>query len=280
VRLDRIADDIYILMSENYAQVTCTVFTTADGAILIDTMPFPEDARQVLAFIDSKLGAHAVRYIIATHHHADHTYGAYLFGDALMLCHELGYAFLERHGSAQLERAKLETPELANVQLRLPDVTFGTEMHLHVGHRHLHLFHTPGHSADSISVHIPDEKAVIAGDTVMPVPYIAGGNPELLRQSLKAIRDLKPSFVVQGHGEVLLRGEVDEAIDSSISYLNTIEDKVKQVVERGLPATRLKAIDIESCGKSRIPLDGLVARLHTANLMALYREYTSASADA
>jgi len=280
VRLDRIADDIYILMSDNYAQVTCTVLTTALGAILVDTMPFPEDARQVLAFIEDKLGPRSVRYVITTHHHADHTYGAYVFGDGLMIAQQECYRNLRRYGQAQLERAKRDTPALAPVQLRLPDVTFGRELHLHLGHRHLHLFHTPGHTADAISIHIPEEKAVIAGDTVMPVPYIAAGSPEQLRKSLLTIQELKPSFVVQGHGEVLLRGEVDEAIDSSIRYLEAIEEKVKQVVERGQPASRLKAIDIESCGKSRIPLDGLVARLHTSNLMALYREYTKVRPDA
>ena len=32
----------------------------------------------------------------------------------------------------------------------------------------------------------------------------------------------------------------------------------------------VREIDIESCGKSRIPLNGLVTQLHTANLLALY----------
>ncbi|NLG28244.1 MAG: hypothetical protein GX557_10050, partial [Chloroflexi bacterium] len=44
------------------------------------------------------------------------------------------------------------------------------------------------------------------------------------------------------------------------------------VFDRGLPAAKLKAIDIESCGKSRIPLDGLVSKLHLDNMLALYRE--------
>lgn len=273
MRIDRIADDIYILMSDSYAQVTCTVLTTPDGAILIDTMPFPAEAKQVLAFVESKLGPHSVRYIITTHYHADHIYGAYLFEDALMVAQDECYRNLVHFGQAQLDRAKHETPALAPVVLRLPDMTFQREMHLHVSHRHLHLFHTPGHSPDAISIHIPEEKAVIAGDTVMPVPYIVGGNYAQMRQSLLAIRALKPSFVVQGHGDVLLRGEVNESIDSSVAYLSAIVEKVRALVERGQPAARLKSIDIEACGKSRIPLDGLVGKLHMENLLALYREF-------
>jgi cyclase len=273
VRLDRIADDIYVLMSDSYAQVTSTVLTTPAGAIIIDTMPFPADAKQVLAFVESKLGPHSVRYVIMTHHHADHVYGTYLFSDALVIAQDECRRSLARYGQAQLDRAKRETPALAPVHLRLPDMTFLRELHLHLSHRHLHLFHTPGHSPDAIGIHIPEEKAVIAGDTVMPVPYIAGGSHAQLRSSLLAIRALKPSFVVQGHGDVLLRGEVNETIDSSVAYLDAIVEKVRQIVDRGQPASKLKAIDIEDCGKSRIPLDGLVAKLHLENLVTLYREF-------
>jgi len=34
----------------------------------------------------------------------------------------------------------------------------------------------------------------------------------------------------------------------------------------------LRRIDIESCGKSRIPLNGLVQDLHEANLYTLYQQ--------
>jgi hypothetical protein len=32
----------------------------------------------------------------------------------------------------------------------------------------------------------------------------------------------------------------------------------------------MREISIESCGKSRIPLNGLVQQLHAANLLSLY----------
>jgi len=73
---------------------------------------------------------------------------------------------------------------------------------------------------------------------------------------------------------VLLRGEAPETIDSSIAYLSTIVDKVRDIVERGLAPSKLREIDIESCGKSRVPLNGLVSNLHLANLIALYKQMT------
>jgi cyclase len=86
------------------------------------------------------------------------------------------------------------------------------------------------------------------------------------------IKTLSLENVVQGHGGVLLRGEIDETVDSSVGYLRAIDKKVRAIVEKGLPRSALAKIDIESCGKSRIPLGGLVQRLHQANLEHLYSE--------
>jgi len=75
---------------------------------------------------------------------------------------------------------------------------------------------------------------------------------------------------------VLLRGEVDGTVKSTLCYLDAIENKVGEIIERGDSPRALDEIDIESCGKSRIPLDGLVSRLHRENLMAVYRDLREA----
>ena len=277
MKIDRIAEDIFVMMSERYAQVTATALLTSEGAIVVDTLPFPSEGRQIAAFIDDKLGPGRVRYVINTHHHADHVYGTFLFEDAEVVAHDRCRVLLEHLGQSALDRARIETPELAEVELRLPGMTFSKQLHIHVGHRHLHLIHTPGHTADAIIAFVVDEKAVIAGDTMMPVPHIVRGDWRQLIESLKLIKSLRPNFVVQGHGEILLRGEVDENINSSIQYLNCIVSKVQEAVDAGAPPESLREIDIEACSKSRIPLDGLVTRLHNANLIALYREFSKAA---
>lgn len=278
MRLDRVEEDIYVFVSEQYAQVTSTVLLTTEGAIVVDTLPFPSETREVLSFIEGELGPDSVRYVIATHHHADHTHGAYLFEGAEMIAHDRTREILRRVGPETLARAKRETPALADVELRLPDITFERQMHLRVGHRHVRLFYTPGHSPDAICAYVLGDKVLIAGDAVMPVPYVARGSVEQLRRVLLALKALKPNFVVQGHGNVLLRGEVDETVDQSLHYLDAVTRQVKEFVDQGTPAHELQRIDIESCGLSRVPLDGLVTRLHLDNLMALYRRETAARA--
>ena len=76
--------------------------------------------------------------------------------------------------------------------------------------------------------------------------------------------------VVQGHGEVVLRGEIEDVIQSDLGYLRAVRRYVQQAVDRRQTPEALARITIEDCGKSRIPLNGLVQELHQANLRALY----------
>ncbi|MBN1138965.1 MAG: hypothetical protein JXM73_20440, partial [Anaerolineae bacterium] len=138
----------------------------------------------------------------------------------------------------------------------------------------IHLIHSPGHSPDGVIAHIREDKVLAASDTVTPVPLVVKGDIAELVESLKLIKSLSLENIVQGHGGVLLRGEVDDTIDSSMDYIKAIEKNVRAVVDKGRPRSALRAIGIESCGKSRIPLGGLVQRLHQANLDYLYNVMT------
>ena len=80
---------------------------------------------------------------------------------------------------------------------------------------------------------------------------------------------------MQGHGEVILRGEVEVVVEASLKYLNTIEKKVAKAVKGRKGKEWLQRIDIESCGLSRIPLNGLVQQIHEANLVTLYERMTT-----
>jgi glyoxylase-like metal-dependent hydrolase (beta-lactamase superfamily II) len=176
-----------------------------------------------------------------------------------------------------LRADQAQNPELADVRVQLPEVVFelGT-LSLHVGKKTIQLLHTPGHSNDSISIYVREDKVLFAGDLVMPVPYVVGGDRQAMRASLQQIGDLALDNIVQGHGNVLLRGEIPEAIETSQLYLDTIEAKVQAAVKEGRPKSALRSLDVEQCHKSRIPLNGMVEALHQNNLAHLYDELTGA----
>jgi cyclase len=270
---ERVTEDVFVFISDLYAEVAATVILTPEGAVVVDTLPFPSETRQVREFALQR-SSRGIRYLINTHHHADHIYGSYLFPEAELIAHRLCRQILLKAGEESLATAKAQTPALAHVELRIPQLVFETELLLRLGEKTIHLMHTPGHTEDGIVVHIREDKVLIAGDVVTPVPLIVRGDPDLLIQSLKPIKSLNLENVVQGHGGVLLRGEIDETVDTSMTYLKCIVRRVQAVVDRGAPPSELKKIDIESCSKSRIPLGGLVQRLHQANLDYLYNKFT------
>ena len=270
MRRERVADGVYAFISDMYAQVSCGVILTEKGAIVIDTLPFPEETRQVLRFIQERLGPNSVRYVINTQSHADHVHGTYLFGRATVIAHHNCRLALETWGADSLEQAKRELPELEEVRLRLPDLTFDDSLGLDVGGKTVRLLHVPGHTSGSIVAFVEGCKVLFAGDTVMPVPYIRWGDWREYRESLRLIRALKADIVVQGHGEVLLRGELRESVDSSLEYLDKINALVADFVRKGATEEEVTQVSIEACGKSRVPLHGLVTQLHRDNLSYLY----------
>jgi len=266
---ERVTEDVYVFISDLYVEVSATVVLTPEGAVVIDTLPFPQETQQVRDFALRRCPL-GIRYVVNTHHHADHVYGSHLFPEAELISHRLCRQILLRVGEQSLAQARSQTPALSSVKLRIPQLVFETDLLLRLGEKTIHIMHAPGHTADSVVVHVREDKVLVASDVVTPVPLVAQGNLEELSRSLKLIKTLNLENLVQGHGGVLLRGEIEETVDGSIGYLRTVDKRVRTIVEKGQSPSELRKITVESCGKSRIPLGGLVQRFHQANLEFVY----------
>jgi len=274
---ERVSEDVYVFTSDLYAQVTAGAVITPSGTILIDTLPYPQETREIKSFLEDRLET-TVRYVINTHYHADHSYGTCFFPGAVVASHTRCRELLDTIGRSGLEEAQAQVPELADVHIVLPDVIFEQGcLNIHLDDKTVTLLPSPGHSPDSIIVLIPEERVLFASDTLMPVPTLVDGNLEDLIRSLEAIPDMPVDNVVQGHGEVILRGEIQSVVDDDIRYLRTIHERVTRVIKNGGGPDQLQRHDIESCGKSRIPLNGLVSDLHMANLYRLYQQFRESS---
>jgi cyclase len=90
--------------------------------------------------------------------------------------------------------------------------------------------------------------------------------------SIKRIGRLGLENIVQGHGDIILRGEIDAAVKENLNYLACIKKSVKAVSRRKNAVEMLDDITIEDCGKSRVYLGGLAQTLHQRNLRALLQQ--------
>jgi hypothetical protein len=78
--------------------------------------------------------------------------------------------------------------------------------------------------------------------------------------------------IIQGHGDIILRGEIEGAVKENLNYLAHIRKIARTAVRRRAPQDFLDENHVETCGKSRIYLGGLAPELHRRNLRALYLE--------
>jgi cyclase len=106
----------------------------------------------------------------------------------------------------------------------------------------------------------------------MPLPYIVDGDIDEIMASIKRIGRLGLENIVQGHGDIILRGEIDAAVKENLNYLAAIKKAVKAVSRRKNAIELLDEITIEDCGKSRVYLGGLAQTLHQRNLRALLQQ--------
>lgn len=267
---ERVADNIYSFQSAIYAQVTAGAVVGPDWAIVIDSLALPEESLAIRDFIEQELQL-PIRYVINTHYHADHSWGNCYFPGATIVSHTLCRQLLDTVGRASLEEARKGNTPFRNTKIVLPHLTYSEgSMSIRVGKRTLTMIHLPGHSADNIGVLVEEDRVLFAADILMPIPYLVDGDIDEMITSLKMISKMGLENVVQGHGDIVLRGEVEVSVKDNLAYLSAIRRVVRQASRRKYPMDFLSQADIESCGKSRVLIGGLAEELHQRNLYSLY----------
>ncbi|MEW6718727.1 MAG: MBL fold metallo-hydrolase [Chloroflexota bacterium] len=268
---ERVSEDVYWFQSDIYAQVTAGVVVGPDWAVVIDTLTFPEETLEIRDFIEQELNVPA-RYVILTHYHADHSWGACFFPGATVVAHSLCRKFLEQKGIPSLESVKRDNSEFRSVKIVLPHLTFDEgELTLKVGKKRLRLIPLPGHSADGIGILVEDDRVLFAGDALMPLPFIVDGNYDDMLNTLKVIKELALENVIQGHGDIVLRGEVELVVGQNLFYLSAVRKAVREARRRKYALDYFEKITVEDCGKTHVLLGGMAEALHQKNMKMLYR---------
>jgi cyclase len=178
-----------------------------DGTLaLIDAPHRPSDARVHAAAV-AALGS--PRLLVNTDHHPDHTIGNRWLGGTVV-AHRLTR---ERLVGAAPTREYLRdlfavidpdaVPLVDDYVVRLPEVTFEHTLQLHVGDRRLELQHVPGHTANTIFVHLPEEGVLFTGDNVcnQGLPAFLDAKLGSFFDAIDRAGELDFEHLVPGHGE-------------------------------------------------------------------------------
>jgi hydroxyacylglutathione hydrolase len=201
---------IHEILAVGALQCNCSIFGDEKSreAIVIDP---GDNIDQILAI----LARHAlkVKAIVITHAHIDHIGGAAKLKAATGAPVHMNASDQELydHLDVQASWLQMKTPERTEIDTEARD---GDALAL--GDAVFHVLHTPGHTQGSISLWIPAENKLIAGDTLFRDSIgrtdLPGGDG---RQILRSIRDKllqlpDDAAVVPGHGELTTIGREKE----------------------------------------------------------------------
>jgi glyoxylase-like metal-dependent hydrolase (beta-lactamase superfamily II) len=174
-------------------------------------------------------------------------------------------------GEASLIEARRSDPAFNRVYLRIPTVTFeGGPALVTAGEKTFRLLRLPGHTLDNIGVFYEEERVLVTGDAMMAIPIVADGDFYQTLETLEHIKALEPETIIQGHGELILRGEVDTVVDRYLDYLNCVEEQARQVLDKDRPRDTIWDVPLETCGLERVPLGIASHELHVANILHVY----------
>ena len=191
---------IHEILPVGMLQCNCSIFGDEESreAIVID----PGDN---IDGILATLAKHAlkVKAIVITHAHIDHIGGAAKLKAATGAPVHMNASDQELYDQLDVQAGWLQvkTPEKTTIDTQARDGDT-----LSVGESVLHVLHTPGHTQGSISLWIPTENKVIAGDTLFRDSIgrtdLPGGDGQQILRSIedKLMTLPEGATVVPGHG--------------------------------------------------------------------------------
>ena len=213
-----------------------------DGrAALVDTAATETRARRLREAVRGVTAA-PPGVLVNTHFHGDHTFGNFVFPEALVVGHERTRS---EAMAAGLHLTGL-WPEVrwGALELAPPALTYRDGVTLHVGEVHVEVLHPgPAHTTDDSVVWLPDQEVLFTGDIVMSgvTPFCAMGSVSGSLAVLDRLRSLGARTVVPGHGPVA----GPELFDVTESYLRWVQETARHAMAAGLgPLEAARACDL------------------------------------
>lgn len=225
---------------------TNTYLVGIDEVAVID--PGPDDADHLDAILGC--GGDRIRWVVLTHHHADHAPGA------KALCERTGaelLAFARRDG-VRPDRLLADGDRIEATEFRLRAI------------------HTPGHSSDHLCYLLEEERLLFTGDHVMEGSTVVikppDGDMGAYLASLGKIRSFRLRAIAPGHGRII--DKPAEAIDWYVAHRLKREERVFEALSNARTATvdQLVPVVYADVPDDRFPMARLSLHAHLLKLAA------------
>ena len=242
--LVRLADGVYAVLGDTGRGVegrpNAGFVVTPGGVVVIDALASPGEGRVLFRTIRS-VTRQPIAYLVLTHHHPDHTFGAIVFtrAGARVIAHPDRRTLANRDGDDRL--ASDWTGVMGLEQMRgfeyadTPDIPVRADTTFVIGGRTIVVKH-PGaaHTAGDLLVWLPAERVLFAGDVLVEdgVSMVVDGSSHAMLAALDTIDTLAPRVVVPGHGR--LSGDPGALVVRTRCYFLGVRATMRRAVENGV----------------------------------------------
>jgi glyoxylase-like metal-dependent hydrolase (beta-lactamase superfamily II) len=218
----KVKDDLYVIHND-FVPGNTTALITNEGVVLVDDK-FDVDHNNIMAEL-KKITDKPIKYVINTHHHADHSGG---------------------NGKMQQMNVMVVASEQARENMvgltatGLPNIVFEHHAHIYLGGKNVEMYHFGrAHTDGDVVVLFPADRTLAAGDmftfgdaTPQLIDYSGGGSAKEWTSTLDSALKLNFDTVVPGHGLVTTKAEMAKFRESTVRLRTRIHELLGQKKKR------------------------------------------------
>ncbi|HET6464636.1 MAG TPA: MBL fold metallo-hydrolase [Nitrospiria bacterium] len=249
--LKKVTDRCYLFRNV----VNSGIVVTPEGVVVVDTQINAPMARRMMAAIRTVTDA-PIKYVINTHYHWDHWAGNDVFREAgaTLISGELTKEFMHRRSFRQRAFLRSRGFAIPEKDPALPERTFDEKLTLTLGSIPVHILYLgQAETDDAMAVHLPTERCLISGDTLMTGSFPILGQPVMSEglsddrawiKTLYKMKSLSPEKIIPGHGPLGGPADIDFFIGLQTYFLDEViplyeqgktTDEIIRTVEAKLP---------------------------------------------
>ncbi|HEY9449239.1 MAG TPA: MBL fold metallo-hydrolase [Gemmatimonadaceae bacterium] len=247
----RLADGVYAVVGDtgrgSEGRSNAGFIITDTGVVVIDALASPGQGEVLLRTVRTVTQL-PIRWLILTHHHPDHTFGAIVFKrlGATIIAHPDRRTLASADGddalvsgwSGVLGLRQMRGFEFADT----PDIPVTRDTTLVLGGRTLTFLHpSAAHTAGDLMIWLAKERVLFAGDILVEdgVTMVVDGNSGALLAALDTIKALQPAVVLPGHGRI--PDDPAELVKLTSCYVLGLRAAMRSDVEQGVRMGRALA---------------------------------------
>jgi cyclase len=220
--LRKISDHVYSYLDEknpapgaNSFGANAGVIVGRDAALVVDTLISAKEGHRLLNDV-RKITDKPIKYVVNTHYHLDHAWGNCVFAreGAVIIAQENALHDMDKSksGMSHPEEYGMTALDLEGTTLTPPTIVFPDHMSVDLGGLTVELqYYGITHTDDSITVYVPRDKVLFAGDIVFNRyhPFMDGDIVNW-QKALGKLMKVDATTIVPGHGPIATKTDLED----------------------------------------------------------------------